>query len=220
MPGDAAWMRWGIGLGRVLVALALFTTGCGGGSGAAHCGTTQPCGGDVVAAWGFQGTCSNVAAASSDLAADCPGASISANSVALTGGLTFNADLTYTATNWHETFSGNEILPLSCATGVTSCADLGGTVSDSENGTTINITTTCTGTTVCSCRINGNLSVTSDVGTYTIAGTTMTMTGASTSGDFSYCVEESRLHLLQVSTTMTTPTGQAVIKADVVAGKQ
>ena len=58
------------------------------------------------------------------------------------------------------------------------------------------------------------------MGTYSIAGTTLTMSGASTSGDFSYCVEESRLHLVQVSTTMTTPTGQAVIKADVVLGKQ
>jgi len=219
-------MRWGIGLGRVLAAgelvaaLALFTTGCGGGSGAAHCGTTQPCGGDVVGAWSFQGTCTNVAAASADVAAACPGAAITAESVALTGGLTFNADLTYAATNWHETFSVTETVPLSCATGATSCADLSGTTSDSANGTTINITTTCSGTTVCSCRGNGTISVGSDVGTYSIAGTTLTMSGASTSGDFSYCVEESRLHLVQVSTTMTTPTGQAVIKADVVLGKQ
>jgi hypothetical protein len=215
-------MRWGIGLGRVLATggLVAALAGCGGGSGAAHCGTTQPCGGDVVGAWSFQGTCQNVAAASSDLAATCPGASISASSVVLTGGLTFNADLTYAATNWHETFSGTQIIPLSCVTGAISCDDLSATESDSSNGTTVSITTTCTGTTVCSCRINGMLSVASDAGTYSIAGTALTMSGASTSGNFSYCVEESRLHLVQVSTTMTTPTGQAVIKADVVLGKQ
>lgn len=44
--------------------------------------------------------------------------------------------------------------------------------------------------------------------------------GTTQPGNFSYCVEESRLHLLHVSTTMTTPTGQSVIKADVVLGKQ
>src|SRR5690348_15227398 len=103
MPGDADRMRWGIGLGRVLATggLVAALAGCGGSSGAAHCGTTQPCGGDVVGAWSFQGTCQNVAASSADLAATCPGASISASSVVLTGGLTFNADLTYAATNWH-----------------------------------------------------------------------------------------------------------------------
>lgn len=220
MPGDADWMRWGIGLGRVLGALALFTTGCGGSSAPAHCGTTQPCGGDVVGAWNFLGTCSNVAAASADLAATCPGESVTGNSVTLTGDLTFNTDLTYTATNWHETFSGTQIVPLSCATSVSSCAELSGTESDSTNGASVNITTTCTGSTVCSCRISGTLTVLSDVGTYAIAGTTLMLTGSSTSGNFSYCVEESRLHLMQLSTTMTTPTGEAVIKADVVAGKQ
>ena len=46
------------------------------------------------------------------------------------------------------------------------------------------------------------------------------MLGPATSGTFPYCVEENRLHLMQLSTTMTTPMGQAVITSDIVAQKQ
>ena len=46
------------------------------------------------------------------------------------------------------------------------------------------------------------------------------MLGPGTSGTFPYCVEENRLHLMQLSATMTTPMGQAVITSDIVAQKQ
>ena len=58
------------------------------------------------------------------------------------------------------------------------------------------------------------------VGAYTIAGTTLDMAGPATSGTFPYCVEEKRLHLMELSATMTTPMGQAVITSDIVAQKQ
>jgi hypothetical protein len=205
-------------LAGLLGGLALSATGCGGGNGAPpNCGTTQPCGGDVVGMWHFAGTCSNLKGTSAEVAAACPGASVTANNVSLTGSLTFNADQTYTATNWHETFSGVENIPLSClAASATVCADLNGTESDSTNGKTVTTTTTCTGTATCSCRIVGTVTLASDAGNYYVAGTTLQMIGGSTSADFAYCVEETRLHLLQLSTTMTTPLGQAVILADVV----
>jgi hypothetical protein len=210
---ETRWLAFG------LLALAAPLVGCGGSSGPPNCGAEQPCGGDVVGAWSFAGVCSNVSAASAEAMAACPGASIGAASTSLTGLLTFNADQTYTASNWHETFSLTETVPLSC-TGAVTCADGNGTSSDTQNGETISVTSTCTGTTVCTCRLSGTLSLTSDVGNYYITGTTLDMVGPATSGTFPYCVEEKRLHLLALSTTMTTPMGQAVITSDIVAQKQ
>jgi len=202
-----------------VLALAVPLVGCGGSSGPPNCGAEQPCGGDVVGTWSLAGACSNVSAASAELMASCPGASIRGISVSLTGALTYNADLTYTATNWHELFSATETVPLTCA-GATACSEGSGTDSQTQDGTTITITTTCTGTTVCTCRVSGELSITSDAGDYYITGTTLDMLGLSTSGAFPYCVEQNRLHLIQLSTTMTTPMGQAVITSDIVAQKQ
>jgi hypothetical protein len=201
------------------LALAAPLVGCGGSSAPPNCGVEQPCGGDVVGTWSLAGVCSNVSAANAELMASCPGASIGSSGVSLTGSLTYNADLTYTATNWHESFSITENVPLSC-TGATACSEGSGTDSQTQDGVTITITTTCTGTTVCTCRVSGNLSITSDASTYYITGTTLDMLGTSTSGSFPYCVEENRLHLMQLSTTMTTPMGQAVITSDIVAQKQ
>src|SRR5439155_25225670 len=137
--------------------------GCGGSSNPPNCGAEQPCGGDVVGAWSFAGACSNVSATNAELMAACPGASIGGSSVSLTGALTYNADLTYTATNWHESFSVTETVPLTCA-GATACSANNGTDSQTQDGLTVTITTTCTGTTVCTCRVSGNLSITSDAG--------------------------------------------------------
>lgn len=206
-------------LGGGLVALAALFGGCGGSSGPPHCGAEQPCGGDVTGTWSLAGACSNVSAASAELAAACPGASLSGYAVSLRGMLTFNADQTYTASNWHETYAATETVPLSC-TEFATCGEGSGTVSDSSNGVSITIDTSCTGTTVCTCRISGTVSITSDLGNYYISGTTLDLTGAATSGPFPYCVEEGRLHLMQLSTTMTTPMGQAVITSDIVAEKQ
>jgi hypothetical protein len=204
-----------------LLVLAAPLGGCGGSSAPPNCGIEQPCGGDVVGAWNFAGVCSNVTAANAELMAICPGASIGGSSIALLGSLIFNADGTYTASNWHETFSLTETVPLSCAgAGATSCTENNGTTTDTQDGVKIAVTTACTGTTVCTCRLAGNLSIVSDTGAYTIAGTTLDMAGPATSGTFPYCVEEKRLHLMELSATMTTPMGQAVITSDIVAQKQ
>ena len=96
----------------------------------------------------------------------------------------------------------------------------GPSTTDTQDGVKIAVSTACTGTTVCTCRLSGNLSIESDAGAYTIAGTTLDMAGPATSGTFPYCVEGNRLHLMQLSTTMTTPMGQAVITSDIVAQKQ
>ena len=140
---------------------------------------------------------------------------IGAVGVSLTGSLAFKTDLTYTASNWHETFNVTETLPLSCVGGG-SCSDLNQTTNDGT--TALNIT--CTGTTTCVCHFSGTLTLASETSTYTITGTNIDMAGATTSASFSYCVEQDRLHLIDLSTTMTGPAGQAVILSDIVAQKQ
>ena len=194
--------RWLRGAAASVAVLGLSAAACGGSDvkPPPNCLQIAPCGGDVVGSWGFLGTCANVAAESADLQAVCPGARLTSSGAAITGSFAFSADGSYTATSWHETFAGSELLPLSCAP-VAECADLNQTTTDTSNGMTQTIITTCTGTTTCSCRFRGTFSVTSDFGSWYASGTTLDMFGGSTSGTFSYCVEEDRLHLLGLSST-------------------
>src|SRR5689334_4818493 len=100
---------WACGL-----AMGVWMAGCGGSSAKpppASCLTVQPCGGDVVGTWSFLGGCSDLAAQTEQLSLDCQGASVNSNSESLSGLVTFNADLSYTATGWREAFGGNETLP-------------------------------------------------------------------------------------------------------------
>jgi len=196
-----------------VMALAASAGGCGGGghSPPPNCLQVQPCGGDVVGNWSFLGACSDAQAQSEDLDAFCPGAKVNASGVSLTGILNFNADLTYTATNWHEVFLASETLPLSCS-GMGSCTERNGTQTDTSSGSTVTVTTACSGTTTCECRVNGTLILTSDFGSYTTAGTLLNMYGGTTSGLFDYCGEQDRLHLISLSSS-----GQVV--ADIVAAR-
>jgi len=199
----------------VVVALAASTGACGGSSHTPppNCLQVAPCGGDLVGTWTFIGTCTNVAALNDQLGDGCPGATFNAFGVALTGTFTFNADLTYTASNWREDFVIAETLPLMCQGGAT-CADGNGTQTDTTAGAMTTVTTTCTGTSTCTCRVNGRFIVSSDAGSWMTAGTNLTMYGTSTSTSLSYCVEEDRLHMIQTSTTAT---GQSASISDIVA---
>jgi len=208
-----------------MVALgAMAIVGCGGGHGHSApptCLQVEPCGGDVVGSWSFLGTCSNLAAENAQLQAACPGASLNASPGTLTGLLTFNADGTFVATNWHEAFAGTESLPLTCA-GTSTCGENNGTTNDSSDGVTVTTTTNCTGTSTCVCRISGMLAVTTGTGAYTTSDVTLSLTGLPIASTFSYCVEENRLHLMQVATIVSTnPPGETVaILSDIVAERQ
>ena len=71
------------------------------------------------------------AALNDQLADSCPGAAFNAFGVSLTGTFTFNADSSYTATNWREDFVVTQTLPLMC-TGATSCTEGNGTESQHD----------------------------------------------------------------------------------------
>ena len=90
-----------------VMALAASAGGCGGGhSPPPNCLQVQPCGGDVVGNWSFLGACVDVQAQSADFDLSCPGAKVNATGISLTGTLNFNADFTYTATNWTRGLRG------------------------------------------------------------------------------------------------------------------
>jgi len=205
---------------RILLSICIFAasgllgSGCGGSNHHApppSCLEAAPCGGDVVGTWNFLGGCENLPAANAESQLSCPGSAIRGFALSFSGQLTFNADSTYTASNWHESVSANETVPLSCV-GLPTCDSLNMTASDATSTTSI----MCSGTGTCSCRIAATNNLASDTGTFTAYGTTLTMSGPQTSGGFSYCVQGDLLHLLSVG-TMLDSTGQPVVLSDVVA---
>ena len=165
----------------------------------------------MVGSWSFLGGCENLAEANAESQLSCPGAAIRGLSISFSGQLTFNADSTYTASNWHEAVNASETIPLSCV-GLPTCDSANQMVSDATSTQSIS----CTGTGTCSCRVAATNNLASDAGTFTAYGTTLTMSGAQTSGSFSYCVQGDLLHLLSVGTTLDSA-GQPVVLNDVVA---
>jgi hypothetical protein len=128
--------------------------------------------------------------------------------------LTFNADLSYTGSSWHETFNALESIPLTCAQASdpqATCSGLSQTVKDTES----TIVTSCSGSTTCSCRISGTLSAASGAGTYTTSTTLLDLAGSMTA-HFGYCVDGDLLHLMQLSATLDS-SGQQMILSDLVA---
>jgi hypothetical protein len=199
-------------MSAVLAALtgAVAAGGCGpsNGSGSAppSCLQVQPCGGDVVGTWSFLGACRTPAVLQNfndNLQASCPGASITALDIDISGTVTYNADLTYAA-NVTETIRATEIFPLSCL-GFASCADV--VSSNTES------TVSCTGTTTCTCRVAGAPPMI-ETGTYTTAGTDLTMAGPTSTSTDAYCVQNNQLHIISVDAT------SAALNGDFVAQKQ
>ena len=190
------------------LVVALAGAGCGGGGNSAppNCLQVQPCGGNVVGTWTLLGACYSAkfrTQISDNLAAVCPGASIDALDIDLSGTVTYNADLTYTS-SVHETIAATERIPLSCL-GFASCAEV--TSASPES------TLTCTGTTICTCHAAG-MPPGDETGTYTTSGTSLSMTDANSTSTDAYCVEQNRLHLIGLDDT----TGE--ILGDFVGQKQ
>jgi len=165
----------------------------------------------VVGSWSLLGGCENIPEVNAELQLSCPGSEIRGFGLSFTGQLTFNADSTYTASNWHQAASATEIIPVSCV-GLSTCSSLNMTANDQTSRTSIS----CSGTATCNCRIAATTAISSDVGTFTAYGTTLTMSGPQTSGDFSYCVQGDQLHLLGLGSTLDS-TGQPVVLSDIVA---
>jgi hypothetical protein len=197
-------------LGFVAVAmLAGSSFGCGGGGGA--CGVA-PCGGDVVGTWEATVGCVNRRVLEAQLADPaCPGMTLGDLTHDPSGTLTFIDASTFSGS---LTFSSSVVIniPTSCTGGMT-CAEV---TAGLQAGVGTEASVSCTGTSTCACTLSGETTI-SGPGTYTLDGTTMTLTdstGAAEGGP--YCVEGTTLHLLEIDMSMSMGSmGNVVIETDV-----
>jgi len=188
----------------VLAASALVAPACGS-NGGDRCGEVQPCGGDVVGTWSWSRACPSAAVYTAQANASCRGSVVSSISQDVGGTLTFNADLTFHFENATNTLATNNSFPIDCQA-VATCADL----DRHEANTMQSIDTTCTGTTTCTCDSRVSTFGQTVTGTYSTAGTALTLvlgTVAATSG---YCVEGDRLHQITLGTSQGT-TGRILV---------
>ena len=203
---------------RTMVAMVVFSaalmsmvSACGGGSGS--CGKVTPCGGDVVGNWTISGACFNAAALNMDIGMSCPGATVSITALSVSGSVSFNADLTYTTVGT-ASISVRETIPASCLAaggGTLTCAqldqqiqqDIAANPSSTQSGH-------CEGSSICTCTVTNGPQTTSETGTYTTSGTTLTFTDSAGSiSSNGYCVQGDELHVVQLDMTMPMGTIQA-----------
>jgi hypothetical protein len=111
-------------LASLCLSIALVAS-CGGGSGGGTCANAPACGGNIVGTWKITSSCVTIAIGSMDLMG-CPGETASLSGAAITGTVTYRADMTYTSA---DTITGTVIddVPAAClaSQGTTlSCAQL------------------------------------------------------------------------------------------------
>jgi hypothetical protein len=154
--------------------------------------SVTPCGGDITGTWTLQGFCGGTA----QLMMQCPGASADF-APNVSGTYTFNADGTYSLTLTADE-SGPQTLPASCLPNIQTCAML--EMSSTMQGLTSSVTS-CSGdvSQSCTCTFMARGTLT-DNGTYTTAGTSVTMTGTSgPSKPEGFCATGNQLELTLTS---------------------
>lgn len=211
----------GVLVTMVAVLCAALASSCGSGSGGvASCGKVSPCGGDPVGAWKFTSQCVNDLSDFTDNF--CPTATASLSGASASGTATFSADGTYSL-NFMQSGTIQVTLPPAClkqGTLTLTCPQLQqllqATFADDPDAPFTNVT--CSGAGACSCSMTLT-TTTADTGTWLVDGTTLSLSGGESGGEF--CVKDKELHLIDVDTTMTMGTmGEAKITSDVVAVKQ
>jgi hypothetical protein len=201
------------------LTLASGVSSCGGGSGS--CGKVAACGGDVVGSYTISAGCINNAALNMAIgsSSSCPGLTLSASGVSVTGSGSFNADMTYTTTETVK-LSAVETIPTSCfsTSGITpTCAQLDQELqTEIASGSSSISSGHCSGASTCTCTLTLPAQTMTETGTYTTSGTTITMTSSTgkVSTD-SYCAQGNELHIMSVD--MTMPMG--AVQADIVFKK-
>ncbi|HXU00602.1 MAG TPA: hypothetical protein VN903_06395 [Polyangia bacterium] len=197
------------------IALAPMLSTCGSGA-LASCGKVQPCGGDVVGSWTINGECVDTSSITMQVSGACPGVSIDASGIRITGNATFNADMTYTM-NEMISASISESIPASCLrmNGVTvTCAQLDQAIQQElTKQPGVFQSAHCSGLGSCTCTLVLNPQTMNETGTYTTSGMSIALNGSTSE----YCVQGNQLHLISLNTTMPMgPMGQANITADIV----
>ena len=153
-------------LATAVPALVVAGFGCGAGSGGS-CGATQPCGGDLVGAWTITAGCSSRSVAASELmtivGGPCPTLAITSTEDHPSGTITFNADLTFTA-SYSITGSITAAVPARCFDEMP-CAAL-----EAFLGMEGLLVHGCTGTATCACTIDRVPQTLDGAGTYVASG--------------------------------------------------
>ncbi len=185
----------------------------GGLGGPNKCGKVAPCGGDLVGNWHIAGACVDSEAVTNqdieDVKAACPDLTYE-TSYAASGTAVFNAANTYSL-DLQLTVTATAHIPAACLQGL-SCSALNA-LFQYETGGTTGATISCTGSSSCTCVISAP-QTTSEDGTYTTSGTTLTTTpGSGGSAAQPYCVDGSTLHIISLGEDATT------ILADVIGKK-
>ena len=178
----------------VILFLAL---GCDGSSvGTGTCGAFTPCGGSIVGTWRITAYCYNAGTSTS---ASCPGEIVSSH-LQPSGTVTFASGGTYsTAMKMSGTI--DFMYPASCLTsyGVT-CAQLVTSTNTADAGVSLSCNSNAAGDCTCAENLAGASST--EEGTYTTAGNTLTMTktgSTSTPTPTDYCALGSSLTLHSTS---------------------
>lgn len=183
-------------LATAVLALAAAGFGCGAGSGGS-CGATQPCGGDPVGAWTITDGCSNRSVAASELmtivGGPCPALTITSIEDQQSGTVTFNADLTFTA-SYSVTGSITAAVPASCFDDMP-CAAL-----ETFLGMEGLLVHGCTGTATCACVVDRVPETLDGAGTYMVTGNLLELHPDAAAGVLKqFCAAGSTMHLTGVN---------------------
>ena len=205
-----------------------FANSDGGGDGAlASCGQVEPCAGSsLVGTWDLAGGCANqTALMTSADSTGCSNATTTVTSFSVSGSVTFNADMTYSATDASGSFGYVEDVPYACLNGH-SCDDVAASIaaglqSSPQSALTL-IGCAVAGNDDCLCTFDVAVFSPGPAGTYAVSGSSLTTTSATgTAATVSTCVAGAQLHIVSLDTAMSSgPMGGATITADVVANQR
>jgi len=186
----------------------------------ATCGTVDPCGGDPTGTWKVLGGC----LPSGNFDGGTPTCTqVQILTLAFRGTMTFNADMTYTATNFTEDRAEVDTTPISCwGYKQTTCAEEDKALKEGVAAFPGGYAS-CTGSTTCACTVaQTGQTVIGGSGTYSLNGNLINFATATSSySGFSYCVQDGFFHLLSAeSVTYGTGPPTTVIGEDIVAQLQ
>jgi hypothetical protein len=207
----------------VLVSGALFVVGLGscgdgdgnGGLGGASCGTFSPCGGGVVGTWELKTVCFSGTLPLPIPIPGCTGATGSIQNASISGTVTYNADLTTTASTVLQSTMKVDV-PQSCLPGQTCAqleAQLKAEMAEPDSGYTA---VSCSGSGACTCLLTMKPDGIAEPGTYRIAGNQLITRAATGEEDtVDYCASATEL---KARTVMSVETG--TLSMTVVATKR
>jgi hypothetical protein len=184
------------------------------GGGGGNCGKVSPCGGNIVGSWKITNSCVTNSTIN-PMNTSCPGETGKVNSFDY-GTATFNADGTY-STSTGGSASETLTIPKSCVSTIT-CDQLTMALNNTDGGAS---GTCVTSGSNCDCTFAISAQTSTETGTYTTSGTSITTTPASgTAGTNGYCVQGSTLYYTSLPTMSMGTMGQSSVMAAFVATKQ